>query len=85
MSLIDPNGRKETLLSIPRWDLNWQRDFTFVEPKVVPRERFGGTRLVVECAYRNDTDAEVFGGFGSDDEMCFNFSYVAVVRADGPS
>lgn len=85
VSLIDPNGRKETLLSIPRWDLNWQRDFTFVEPKVVPRERFGGTRLVVECAYRNDTDAEVFGGFGSDDEMCFNFSYVAVVRADGPS
>lgn len=80
VSLVDPNGRKETLLAIPRWNLNWQRDFTFVEPKVVRRERFGGTRLTAECAYANPTDAPVYGGFGSDDEMCFNFSYVAVVQ-----
>ena len=32
--LTDRNGRRETLLSVPRWDLHWQRDFTFVEPKV---------------------------------------------------
>jgi len=80
VSLIDPNGRKDTLLAIPRWDLNWQRDFTFVEPKVVPRRRFARTHLAVECAYDNYTSAPVYGGFGSDDEMCFNFSYVAIVR-----
>jgi len=80
VSLVDSNGRKETLLSIPRWDLNWQRDFTFVAPKLIPRQRFAGTRLVVECAYDNYPDSPVFGGFGSDDEMCFNFSYVSVMR-----
>src|SRR5690606_16828579 len=83
VSLIDPNGRKETLLSIPRWDLNWQRDFTFPAPKIVPRRQFPATRLTVECAYENHTGTRVVGGFGSDDEMCFNFSYVAVVQDAG--
>jgi hypothetical protein len=82
ISLRDPNGRKEILLSVPRWDLRWQRDFTFVEPKVFTRDDLGRTWLSVECTFRNPTDEMVYGGYGSFDEMCFNFSYIAV-RPEG--
>jgi len=78
--LTDRNGRVETLLSIPRWDLAWQRDFTFVEPKVFDRDDLDRTRLTVECTFENPRDETAYGGFGSDEEMCFNFSYVAVRR-----
>ncbi len=78
ISLVDGHGRKEVLLSVPRWDLAWQRDFTFTEPKIFLREDLEGTRLRVECTYLNPTDETVYGGFGSYDEMCFNFSYIAV-------
>lgn len=78
ITLTDRNGRQETLLNVPRWDLAWQRDFTFVEPKVFARDELEGTRLGVECTYQNDTEDTVYGGYGSFDEMCFNFSYIAV-------
>lgn len=79
-SLIDGNGHKEILLSIPRWDLDWQRDFLFTEGKQISKTDFADTRLVVECTFSNYTDEVVYGGYGSDDEMCFNFSYVSVIR-----
>lgn len=85
VSLTNAHGRKETLLSIPRWNLNWQRDFTFVQPKVAANDELERTRLTVECVFENRTDAAVVGGFGSDDEMCFNFSYISVVQADRPA
>ena len=79
-SLLDENGQKETLLNIPRWDHGWQRDFMFTEGKLISRSKFEDTRLLVECTFSNDTDRVVFGGYGSDEEMCFNFSYMSVVR-----
>ncbi len=79
-SLLDSNGRKETLLNIPRWNLAWQRDYMFTEGKMIHRSEFADTRLIVECTFRNHTDEIVYGGFGSDDEMCFNFSYLSVIR-----
>ena len=79
-SLQHANGRKETLVRIPRWDLDWQRDFLFKEGKIIPREDFERARLIVECTFDNYTDETVYGGYGSDDEMCFNFSYVSVIR-----
>lgn len=82
ISLIDRHGRQETLLSVPRWDLNWQRNFTFEQPKVFGRDEFADTELRVECTFENPEDAPVHGGYGSDDEMCFNFSYVALVVDD---
>lgn len=84
-SLLDSDGRKETLLSIPRWDLAWQRDFTFTEGKVIPRSEFDRTRLIVECTFSNYTDENVYGGYGSDDEMCFNFSYMSVILGNDES
>lgn len=83
VTLRDRTGRKETLLSVPRWDLDWQRDFTFVEPKIFARDELGGTSISVECTFRNHTPERVYGGFGSFDEMCFNFAYIAAQL--GPS
>jgi hypothetical protein len=79
-SLLHASGEKETLLNIPRWDLDWQRDFLFEESKIIPKGDFERARLVVECTYANYSEKTVFGGYGSDDEMCFNFSYVSVIR-----
>ena len=81
-SLLHSSGRKETLLNIPRWDLNWQRDFMFTEGKIIPRNEFEDTRLIIECTFANYTDKDVYGGYGSDDEMCFNFSYLSVIRKE---
>ena len=52
----------------------------FDKAKTITREEFEDTRLVVECTFSNYTDETVYGGYGSDDEMCFNFSYVSVIR-----
>lgn len=82
ISLIDSHGLEEILLSVPRWDLNWQRNFAFERPKVFERKVLPDTQIRVQCTYENPTDQPVYGGFGSDDEMCFNFSYVALVVRD---
>jgi hypothetical protein len=82
VSLTDGRGRRETLLSIPRWDLRWQRDFTFAQPKVFTRAELEGVRLTVQCTYSNRTDQTVYGGYGSFDEMCFNFAYIAVEEVE---
>jgi hypothetical protein len=79
-SLLHASGKKETLLNIPRWDLDWQRDFLFEESKIIPKDEFERARLIVECTYANYSEETVYGGYGSDDEMCFNFSYVSVIR-----
>lgn len=73
---------RETLLLIPRWDLDWQRDFTFSVPKRVESNQFVNTKLNVECHFVNPSNKDVFGGYGSDDEMCFNFSYISVLLDD---
>ena len=78
ISLVHRSGRQEVLLSVPRWNLAWQRDFTFAEPKVFTREELERTSLRVECTYENPTEEPIYGGYGSYDEMCFNFSYIAV-------
>ena len=32
-----PDGRRETLLSVPRWDFNWQNVYRFEEPLKLPK------------------------------------------------
>lgn len=78
VTLTDEDGRVEVLLSIPQWDLHWQRDFVLTEPKVFARDVLDETHLRVQCTYRNDTEEVVYGGYGSYDEMCVNFAYIAI-------
>ncbi|MGH8177074.1 MAG: redoxin domain-containing protein [Steroidobacter sp.] len=46
-----PDGREELLLSVPKYDFNWQTTYSLAEPKVVP----AGTKIVHSTTYDNST------------------------------
>ncbi len=47
-----PNGEKEPLLSVPRWDFNWQYQYELSQPLVVTR----GSKLIVEAHWDNSAN-----------------------------
>ena len=72
---LPPGGAPLTLLHIPDWDFNWQDDYDYVQPVVLP----AGTRLEMRFTYdnsagnrRNPTTPPRRVTFGSQatDEMC---------------
>ncbi|MCY4015395.1 MAG: redoxin domain-containing protein [Gammaproteobacteria bacterium] len=88
--LVHPGGRRETILSVPNYDFNWQRGYDFVEP----REIAAGTRLIHRTVYDNssrnpgnpDPTRTVVWGLQSHEEMLygdFMFSWVDE-RSDAP-
>ncbi len=70
-----PDGKKKLLLSLPRYDFNWQRDYTFAEPVKVP----AGAKLIAHYVYDNskrnpsnpDASIQVSWGEQSFQEMLF--------------
>jgi peroxiredoxin len=44
-----PDGRSETLLSVPNYDFNWQNVYRLAEPKHIPK----GTTILCEAHYDN--------------------------------
>ena len=46
---IYPDGRKETILSVPKYDFNWQTDYVFKQPLKLPK----GTTLHATAWYDN--------------------------------
>jgi hypothetical protein len=46
-----PDGRKETVLSVPNYDFNWQTDYVFKQPLKLPK----GTKLHATAWYDNST------------------------------
>lgn len=68
-----PNGKREILLDVPRWDFNWQIDYVLAEPKLMPK----GTQLRCFATYDNsagnpanpDPSKWVFFGEQTWDEM----------------
>jgi hypothetical protein len=44
-----PDGRRETLLSVPRYDFGWQRVYRLAEPKRLP----AGTWVLITAGYDN--------------------------------
>jgi peroxiredoxin len=47
-----PGGERDALLSVPRWDFNWQYQYQLAQPLVVPR----GSKLVVEAHWDNSAN-----------------------------
>jgi len=47
-----PDGKRETLLDIPRWDFNWQLRYDFAEPKLMPK----GTKLICTAHFDNSEE-----------------------------
>jgi hypothetical protein len=70
-----PDGRKETLLSVPNYDFNWQTDYVFKQPLKLPK----GTKLHATAWYDNsaanksnpDPTKEVWWGDQTWEEMMF--------------
>ena len=73
--LQTPDGKKTLLLTLPRYDFNWQRAYTFAEPIKIP----AGSRLIANYIYDNsktnpanpDPKIKVTWGEQSHEEMLF--------------
>jgi hypothetical protein len=46
-----PDGRSEVILSVPRYDFNWQTDYVFAQPLKLPK----GTTIRAVAHYDNST------------------------------
>ncbi len=70
-----PDGKEKLLLSLPRYDFSWQRDYTFAEPVKVP----AGSKLIAHFIYDNskrnpsnpDPSKTISWGDQSWDEMFY--------------
>lgn len=76
-----PTGKRETLLSVPRYDFNWQTIYRLAEPKVMP----AGSWIFCTGGFDNSTrnpanpnpDKRIKWGDQSFDEMFIGFMDVA--------
>ncbi|MEL6109585.1 MAG: thiol-disulfide isomerase, partial [Planctomycetota bacterium] len=74
---VYPDGTKETLLSVPKYDFNWQLEYILAEPKRLPR----GTEILCTATFDNseanlsnpDADKTVYWGDQSFEEMMIGF------------
>jgi hypothetical protein len=86
---IYPDGRKELLLDVPRYDQSWQVTYKYRQPKLLPK----GTRIEVEMTYDNsasraakrqfDSNKTVFYGPRTQDEMMLGFFEFAELQTAG--
>ncbi|MAS93815.1 MAG: hypothetical protein CMO55_11540 [Verrucomicrobiales bacterium] len=69
-----PDGTEQVLLNIPEWDMNWQEEYRFENPVILP----AGTKLTSTIAWDNSAEStdnpivppvRVRWGFESFDEM----------------
>jgi hypothetical protein len=83
-----PNGETETILSVPKYDFNWQLGYDLAKPIRVPK----GTRLIVTAHYDNsannkfnpDPNRTVYYGDMTWEEMMFPFFSVVVDKDVDP-
>jgi peroxiredoxin len=72
-----PDGKREVLLDVPRYDFNWQLWYMLKEPKLIPK----GSRMICTAHFDNSSDnpanpdptKEVIWGEQTWDEMMFGF------------
>ena len=85
---ILPDGQRETILDIPRYDFNWQILYQYGEPRTFSK----GTILKFYATFDNsdknpanpDPKATVHWGEQTSDEMLIGYlEYYVPVRADG--
>jgi hypothetical protein len=82
-----PDGKKEILLDVPRYDFNWQTYYMFKEPVSLPK----GARILSSAWYDNsdknpsnpDPKVEVKWGDQTWEEMMIGFFTYTVEDDDG--
>jgi hypothetical protein len=83
-----PDGTKEVLLDVPRYDFNWQQTYELAEPKLLPK----GTRVRCIAHYDNspenianpNPDRIVHWGEQTWDEMLMGFMDYTEPGTDPP-
>jgi hypothetical protein len=83
-----PDGTSETLLSVPRYDFNWQITYQLAEPRLLPQ----GTEIEVIAHFDNSTNnkfnpdptQDVRWGDQTWEEMMIGFWGTVVDRAPAP-
>jgi peroxiredoxin len=86
--LLHPNGQRETLLSVPRYDFNWQTTYILAEPKRVP----AGAWLMCSGGFDNsarnpanpDPTKRLRWGEQSWDEMFIGHFSAALAPSNAP-
>ena len=86
---IYPDGRKETILSVPNYDFDWQHDYIFSQPLALPK----GTKIHAVAWYDNskanksnpDSTKDVWWGDQTWEEMMFTGLTFSVVTAPAPT
>jgi len=88
---VYPDGRKELLLDVPRYDQTWQVTYKYKQPKLLPK----GTRIEVDMLYDNSADRGAkrtfdpnktinFGPRTQDEMMLGFFSFAEVEAGQTP-
>src|SRR5262245_46717946 len=80
---IYPDGRTETILSVPRYDFEWQTDYMYKQPLKLPK----GTKIHATAWYDNsaanksnpDPSADVWWGEQTWQEMQFSAFAITIV------
>jgi len=84
---VYPNGRKEILLSVPKYDFNWQTTYALDPPKPIP----AGTHIVLDMTWDNsaqnpanpDPNRVVHWGEQTWDEMNVGWMRYRYAEEDG--
>ena len=84
IAVVHPDGTRDTLMTIPKWDFHWQREYVWQEPASLDP----GDKLAIECEWDNSvraqpvidgtrlTPRDLTWGEGTADEMCLALIYV---------
>lgn len=83
---VYPNGQREVLLDVPRYDFNWQTAYQLKQPKRIE----AGTKIFCEAKFDNsannlsnpDPNREVRWGDQTWEEMMIGYFDVAIPRAE---
>jgi mono/diheme cytochrome c family protein len=86
---IYPDGRQEILLSVPKYDFNWQTTYALDPPKPIP----AGTRIVLDMTWDNsaqnpanpDPNRVVHWGEQTWDEMNVGWMRYRYAQEDEPA
>lgn len=68
--VLHPDGTQDEVVSLNGWSFETQLFYD------TPMTLAPGDQLITTCRYDNTTDHAVDNGFGTGDEMCFNFMYI---------
>jgi len=72
----DADGKESMLLSLPKYDFNWQRDYDPIEPILIKK----GTKLIATWVFDNSTNNKKLNATNKDSEGSPIASYNDVVR-----